>query len=81
MPARKIARRKLAEIADSAKGPRTLPHIGKRRDHILLGLRAIPAAHRAVIALTADDRAKEVHVFGIIYSGGDWIGRAGTRQS
>lgn len=77
----RIARRKLTEIAEATQGLQTLPHIGTRRDHILPGLRAIPAARRAVIAFTVDDTAKEVHVLAITYGGADWIGRAGARQS
>lgn len=33
---------------------------GTRRDHILPGLPAIPAARRAVVAFTVDDDADEV---------------------
>lgn len=74
------ARRKLAEIAEVAQSLRTLPHIGTQRDHILPGLRAIPAARRAVIAFTVDDDAQEVHVLAITYGGADWITRAGHRS-
>lgn len=75
-----IARRKLAEIAEVAQSLRTLPHIGTLRDHILPGLRAIPAARRAVIAFTVDDEAREVYVLSITYGGADWITRAGRRS-
>ncbi len=76
-----VARRKLAQIAEVTQGLRTLPQIGTRHDHILPGLRAIPAARRAVIAFSVDDTAREVYVIAITYGGADWIGRAGARRS
>lgn len=76
-----VARRKLTQIAEATQGLRTLPHIGTRRDHILPGLRAIPAARRAVIAFSVDDTAREVYVIAITYGGTDWISRAGARRS
>nr|WP_217351934.1 type II toxin-antitoxin system RelE/ParE family toxin [Ruegeria sp. HKCCD8929] len=75
-----VARRKLEEIAAVAQSLRKLPHRGTRRDHILPGLRAIPAARRAVIAFTVDDRAQEVHVMTITYGGADWVARVGRRS-
>ena len=42
-----IAKQKLNEINATARGLIDLPHCGTRRDHILPGLRAIPAARRA----------------------------------
>ncbi|WP_299083307.1 type II toxin-antitoxin system RelE/ParE family toxin [uncultured Ruegeria sp.] len=74
------ARRKLAEIAEVARSLRTLPHRGTKRDHILPGLRAIPAARRAVIAFTIDEDAREVLVIAITYGGADWISRTGHRS-
>lgn len=76
-----VARRKLAEIAEATQSLRSLPHRGTKRDHILPGLRAIPAARRAVIAFTVDDIAQEVYVMAITYGGADWIGRSSLRQS
>ena len=76
----RVARRKLAEIAEVALSLRALPHRGTRRDHILPGLRAIPAARRAVIAFTVDDETREVHLLAITYGGADWITRAGLRS-
>lgn len=76
-----VARRKLTQIAEAAQGLGALPHIGTRRDHILPGLRAIPAARRAVIAFIVDDAAQEVHILAITYGGADWISRAGARRS
>ncbi len=50
------------------------------RNHTLApGLRAIPAARRAVIAFTVDDDAKEVLIHCITYSGGDWASRSRAR--
>lgn len=76
-----VAHSKLTEIAKAAQGLRRLPHIGTQRDHILPGLRAIPAARRAVIAFIVDDDTCEVHVLAITYGGADWIGRAGARRN
>ncbi|MCG7521808.1 type II toxin-antitoxin system RelE/ParE family toxin [Ruegeria sp. Ofav3-42] len=75
-----VARRKLDEIARVAQGLQSLPHIGTRRDHVLPGLRAIPAARRAVIAFTIDEDAQEIHVLTITYAGADWITRLETRR-
>ena len=55
-----IAKQKLNQIDATARGLIDLPHCGTRRDHILPGLRAIPAARRAVIVFTVDDDAHEV---------------------
>lgn len=74
-----VAARKLAEIEAAARGLAELPHRGSRRDHILEGLRAVPAARRAVIAFTVDDAAREVLVLAVTYGGADWIGRASGR--
>lgn len=74
------ARRKLAEIAEVAQSLRTLPHRGTVRDQILPGLRAIPAARRAVVAFTIDEDAREVLVIAITYGGADWISRTGRRS-
>lgn len=76
----RAARRKLDEIARVAQGLQDLPHKGSRRDHILPGLRAIPAARRAVIAFTIDEDAQEIQVLTIAYAGADWITRAETRR-
>ena len=75
-----IAKQKLDEINTTARGLIDLPHCGTRRDHILPGLRAIPAARRAVIAFTVDDDAQEVYVLAITYGGADWISRARSRH-
>ena len=70
-----VARRKLAEIETAVLGLADLPHRGSRRDHILPGLRAVPAARRAVIAFVVDDAGHEVRILAIAYGGADWIGR------
>ncbi|SHF39043.1 Plasmid stabilization system protein ParE [Ruegeria intermedia] len=74
-----VARDKLARIADTAQSLTEQPHRGSLRDHILPGLRAIPAARRAVIAFTIDEDRREVHVLSITYGGADWMGRIGRR--
>lgn len=76
-----VARRKLVEIAEVAQSLSALPHRGTKRDHILPGLRAIPAARRAVIAFTVNDTAQEVFVMAITYGGADWIKRADARHN
>ena len=43
-----IAKQELNEINATARGLIDLPHCGTRRDHILPGLRAIPAARDRV---------------------------------
>lgn len=75
-----IAKRKLSEIAAAAQGLIDLPHRGNRRDHIVPGLRAIPAARRAVIVFTVDDGEREVYVLAITYGGADWISLAKCRH-
>ena len=75
-----IAKRKLNEIAAATRRLIDLPHCGTRRDHILPGLRAIPAARRAVIVFMVDDDVHEVYVLAITYGGADWISRARSRH-
>ena len=73
------ARRKIAEIEQEIAGLARTPHKGSIRDEIAPGLRAIPAARRAVIAFTVDDDAREVLIHCIAYSGGDWTSRSRRR--
>ena len=75
-----ISKQKLNEIDAAARGQIDLPHCGARRDHILSGLRAIPAARRAVIVFAVDDDAHEVYVLAVTYGGADWISRARSRH-
>ena len=74
-----VAQRKLAEIEREIASLARTPHRGSIRDEIAPGLRAVPAARRAVIAFTVDDDAKEVHVHCVTYSGADWVSRSRGR--
>ena len=73
------AHRKLAEIEQEIASLARTPHKGSIRDEIAPGLRAIPAARRAVIALSVDDDAKEVLIHCVTYSGADWVSRSRER--
>lgn len=66
-----VAHRKLNEIEQATMDLAHLPHRGSIRDDIVPGLRAIPAARRAVIAFTVDDAEEEVLVQAVTYSAGD----------
>ncbi len=73
------AHRKLAEIEQEIASLARTPHRGSIRDEIAPGLRAIPAARRAVIAFTVDDDAEEVHIHCVTHSGTDWVSRSRGR--
>ena len=74
---RRVAQDKLSQIEAALRALRDLPHKGTLRHEIAPGLRAIPAAERAVIAFTIEDRAVYVHA--ITYGGADWQGRVRRR--
>jgi plasmid stabilization system protein ParE len=74
-----VAVRKLGEIEACLGRLADTPHIGSVRDEIAPGLRAIPAARKAVICFTVDDEAKEVLVMSITYAGADWYRAVGER--
>jgi len=74
-----VARRKLTEIEQAITDLARTPHKGSVRDEIVPGLRAIPAARRAVIAFTVDDSTREVLVQAVTYGGADWVGRSRSR--
>lgn len=75
-----VAHRKLAEIERTITDLAHLPHRGSIRDDIEPGLRAIPAARRAVIAFTVDDATTEVLIQAVTYGGADWAGRTRSRM-
>lgn len=75
-----IAYDKLNAIEARLLGLAATPHVGSLRDEILPGLRAIPAARKAVIAFQVDDAASEVYVLCVVYAGADWIGRSAARE-
>ena len=74
-----VARRKLTEIEQAITDLARIPHKGSVRDEIVPGLRAIPAARRAVIAFSVDDSTREVLVQAVTYGGADWVGRSRSR--
>ena len=75
-----VARRKLAEIEQAIADLAHVPHRGSVRDEIVPGLRAIPAARKAVIAFTVDDSTREVLVQAVTCGGADWVGRNRSRS-
>ena len=74
------AARKLAEIEAAIATLKTTPHKGSLRDEIAPGIRAIPAARKAVVAFVVDDDAREVLIYAVTYGGADWIKRTGARS-
>ena len=74
-----VSHRKLTEIQQTITDLAHLPHRGSIRDDIVPGLRAIPAARRAVIAFTVDEAAAEVLIQAVTYGGADWVGRTRSR--
>ena len=74
------AARKLAEIEAAIATLKATRHKGSLRDEIALGLRAIPAGRKAVIAFLVDDDAGEVLIYAVTYGGADWIGRSSVRR-
>jgi plasmid stabilization system protein ParE len=74
------AARKLAEIEAAIATLKATPHKGSLRDEIALGLRAIPAGRKSVIAFAVDDGAAEVLVYAVTYGGADWAMRSGARS-
>ena len=74
-----VAHRKLNEIEQATMDLAHLPHRGSIRDDVVPGLRAIPAARRAVIAFTVDDAEAEVLVQAVTYGGADWAARTRSR--
>ncbi len=68
-----IALRKLDEIETVIRDLTDLPHVGSLRHEIAKGLRAIPAAGKAVICFVVDDSKTEVRILAIGYAGSNWI--------
>lgn len=75
-----VAACKLAEIEAAITTLKTTPHKGSLRDEIAPGIRAIPAARKAVVAFVVDDDAREVLIYAVTYGGADWIRRTGARS-
>ena len=74
------AAHKLAEIEAAIATLKATPHKGSLRGEIALGLRAIPAGRKAVVAFVVDDDAGEVLIYAVTYGGADWIKRTGARS-
>jgi plasmid stabilization system protein ParE len=56
------------------------PKIGSIRSDILPGLRAIPAAEKAVVCFTVDDASLTVFIICVSYAGSDWASRVKERS-
>ena len=74
------AARKLVEIEAAIATLKATPHKGSVRDEIALGLRAIPAGRKAVIAFVVDDDQREVLIHAVTYGGADWAMRSSARS-
>jgi toxin ParE1/3/4 len=75
-----VAACKLAEIEAVVTSLNDFPHRGSIRKEIVLGLRAIPAGRKAVVAFVVDDDARDVLIYAISYGGSDWISQVGARR-
>lgn len=75
-----VAHRKLTEIEQTITDLARLPHRGSSRNDIVPGLRALPAARRAMIAFTVDDATTEVLIQAVTYGGADWARRTRARM-
>jgi len=73
------AMRRLDEIEATIASLADLPQKGSCRDEIAPGLHTIPAGRKAVVALTVDDEAREVHVHAVTYAWADWKWRSKAR--
>ena len=74
------AARKLGEIKAAIATLKAMPHKGSLRDEISLGLRAIPAGRKALIAFVVDDDQREVPIHAVTYGGGEWAMRSSARR-
>ncbi len=74
------AAQRLHEIEETIMSLARVPHKGSIRNEIALGLQAIPAGRKAIIAFTVDDTAKEVFIFAVSYGGADWVARTRARS-
>jgi toxin ParE1/3/4 len=74
------AARKLGEIEAAIATLKATPHKGSLRDKIALGLRAIPAGRKAVIAFVVDDDQREILIYAVTCGGADWAMRSSARS-
>jgi len=75
----KVAANITGRIRTRISALQVLPHVGTLHTEPLLGLRAIPAADKAVICFTVDDDARIVKIICVAYAGQDWQAIAGNR--
>ncbi|MDR6815606.1 plasmid stabilization system protein ParE [Neorhizobium sp. 2083] len=73
------ADRKLAEIEAATYRLADFPKLGSVRDELVSGLRAVPAADKAVICFTVDDATLTVFILCVSYAGSDWTSRVKER--
>jgi toxin ParE1/3/4 len=74
------AARKLVEIEEAIATLKAMPHKGSIRDETALGLRAIPAGRKAVIAFAVEDATAEALIYAITYGGADWARCSAARS-
>lgn len=75
-----VARRKVLELQRAMANLLDYPHVGTVRSDIYPGLRAIPAAEKAVICFTVDDETLTVFIIAVTYAGADWQARVAERR-
>nr|CAD6423001.1 type II toxin-antitoxin system RelE/ParE family toxin [Rhizobium sp. Q54] len=73
------AERRLSEIEAAVYRLADIPKIGTIRDDLAPGLRAIPAAEKAVVCFTVDDLTRTVFILCVGYAGSDWASRVTER--
>ncbi len=75
-----IGKAKVDEITRFISKLSDFPKIGSTRDDILTGLRAIPAAEKAVVCFTVNDDSRTVYVLCVSYAGSEWASRVKERS-
>ena len=73
------ALRILDEIEAVVRSLEKLPHKGSIRDHIVPGLRAIPAGRKGVVCFLVDDADRTVKIVAISYAGSEWESEVKSR--
>lgn len=74
------AKAKVEQITEFISRLADYPKIGSLREELRPGLRAIPAAEKAVVCFTVDDETRTIFIIGISYAGSDWEARVKERQ-
>lgn len=57
------------------------PHVGTIRDEIIPGLRALPAAEKAIVCFSVRDETRIVKIVCVTYAGQDWQKIAAEREN